>query len=497
MMALAGCALLAPVSPTLLGAAVSAVSVTDSSVKGRVVNLPIATTPVKWVITNNKENNYVMLVSLQNVCSISAVGCKHYSGSSFITGTVWNASGESLACNANDGYCAQIVAYPKTYNYLQQMDNVYDNFPDAIGGFGKGTVILDKSWNMDAFNTTGGRVTSYNSIPYGTVTSRVNLPSHYEWQIGLDTGTGSSSSPVAEPATNSVGNLWCSAQYSNHNNFSVDTPCLGQNIASWFNPLWLRSVNSGNSMVWYISGEAIRSLSSGVTYSRLGLLPAIWLAGTVQINSGCGTMSQPYCLVGDTWCEAMICSMAKLVVTATTGSAGAGITLSGTAEAGGNGQSMTVWADACNVAGQCVRKTYNGFTSATSATPQNWTLSWAASELPAGTYNGTVWAGLAAGSDNVVAQSGTVNFTISPKVLTIEMTVIKNRAFSLSAGPVAGFDVTLGTNNGVTAGNSGGKLVLSSASGLAGSTTATFGNTKFEITVIEPPQISVSNVSFE
>jgi hypothetical protein len=159
---------------------------------------------------------------------------------------------------------------------------------------------------------------------------------------------------------------------------------------------------------------------------------------------------------------------------------------------------MTVWADACNSVGQCVKKTYSGFNTASSGTAQNWTLTWTASELLAGTYNGTVWAGLTTGSGgNAVAQSGTVNFTISPKVQIIEMTVIKNRAFSLSAGPVAGFDVALGTNNGVTAGSSGGKLVLSSASGLAGSTTATFGNTKFEITVIEPPQITVSNVSFE
>jgi hypothetical protein len=173
------------------------------------------------------------------------------------------------------------------------------------------------------------------------------------------------------------------------------------------------------------------------------------------------------------------------------------MTLSGTAKASGNGQSMTVWADACNSAGQCVRKTYGGFTSATSGTAQNWTLSWAASELPAGAYNGTVWVGLSAGSNNLTAQSGVVNFTISSKVRTMRMTVIKSKAFSLNIGPVGDFDIALGTNNGVTAANSSNNLVLSSAGGLASNTTATFGNSKFEITVVEQPQITVSNVSFE
>jgi hypothetical protein len=158
---------------------------------------------------------------------------------------------------------------------------------------------------------------------------------------------------------------------------------------------------------------------------------------------------------------------------------------------------MMVWADACNSAGQCVRKSTSSFAAATSASAQNWTLTWAASELPAGTYNGTVWVGLSAESDNLVAQSGAVNFTIGPKTQTIEMTVIKNQAFSLDVGPVVDFDVALGTNNGVMAGNVGGKLVLSSVTGLASNIAATFGNTKFEITVIDPPQITVSNVSFE
>jgi hypothetical protein len=112
-------------------------------------------------------------------------------------------------------------------------------------------------------------------------------------------------------------------------------------------------------------------------------------------------------------------------------------------------------------------------------------------------YNGTVWVGLMAGSDNVAAQSGAVNFTISSTAKTYWLTVMKNKAFSIGVGPMASFDVALGSSNGVTAANSGNNLVLSSAGGLASNTTATFGNTKFEITVIEQPQISVTNVSFE
>jgi hypothetical protein len=196
------------------------------------------------------------------------------------------------------------------------------------------------------------------------------------------------------------------------------------------------------------------------------------------------------------------CPATKLIITSTTGS-DAGITLSGTAKAIANGQNMTVWADACNTAGQCVRKTKDNFNVASSGTAQSWELTWTKSELPAGDYKGTIWVGLTAGTDNLSAQSGEVGlFTISSVVKTFEATVIRDKAFSLSVGAISSYD--LGTislsavNNGVTASEVGGKLVLSSTSGLANTTTtATFGNTQFVITAIDQPKLAISNVSFE
>jgi hypothetical protein len=294
---------------------------------------------------------------------------------------------------------------------------------------------------------------------------------------------------------NSVGDLWCRAQYGvsgTDTNGGADNNCIGQIIYADFYYPWLRSARNDNRYVWNIFGDS--SSDMAFTYSdtnvAFAILPAFWLSSSICTGSGGGTKSSPYSLEA---CP----TPAKLTITTTAGSTGAGITLSGTAKAGDNGQSMMVWADVCNTAEQCVRKTYSGFANATSNTAQNWTLTWTAAQLPAGTYNGMVWVGLTAGSNNLFAQSGAVNFAISSVVKTFEATVIKNKAFSLSAGPVASFDITLGTNSGVTAGSSGGKLVLSSATGLTSNTTATFGNTRFEITVVELPQITVSNVSFE
>jgi hypothetical protein len=253
--------------------------------------------------------------------------------------------------------------------------------------------------------------------------------------------------------------------------------------------------------VWVIYGNASDSLHGYGASNAIGVLPAIWLASAVSTTGGSGTYNNPYCLVAnDPLC------LANLIIMTTTGSAGDGITLTGTAKASENNQNMTVWADACNVAGQCVRKMIADFDLASSGTAQEWMLTWAASELPTGTYDGTRWVGLttAAGEtiiDALSAQSGPVNFTIDAVVRTFLVTVIESQPFSLEVGAVSNYDLGASslpaTNNGVTASNVGGKLVIASTTGLASNTTATFGNTKFEITVIPLPQLTVSNVNLE
>jgi hypothetical protein len=229
----------------------------------------------------------------------------------------------------------------------------------------------------------------------------------------------------------------------------------------------------------------------------LGILPTVWAATEICLGEGEGVVASPYNLVK---------CLAELRVTATSGNENEGITVSGFARAGGKGQEMRVWADACNSAGQCVRKEYGGFDVASSGTAQEWTLSWEASELPAGTYNGTVWVGLTVGNETrgyetITAESDPVNFTIAATTRTFPVTVIENQGFSLDVGVVSNYDLGTTplpvTSNGVTASNAGGKLVLASTTGLASNATATFGNTKFEMTVIEQPQVQVLEVSFE
>jgi hypothetical protein len=94
-----------------------------------------------------------------------------------------------------------------------------------------------------------------------------------------------------------------------------------------------------------------------------------------------------------------------------------------------------------------------------------------------------------------------VNFVIAPAVQTYPVTVFTKQGFNLEVGAVSNYDLGVSalpvTNNGVTASNVGGKLILSAATGLASNTVATFGNTSFAFTIIDPPQITVTNVSFE
>jgi hypothetical protein len=341
---------------------------------------------------------------------------------------------------------------------------------------------------MDGFNTSGTRSDNYNSA----VTKRVNLVSYYEWQTGLDTGTGNSISYSTEPIVNSVGDLWCRAQYSDHSSFPAENNCLGQNVGSGFRYPWLRSANSSDAdNAWLVYGISSDSLNDYYTNYTYGVLPAVWLSSAVSTTGGSGTYAGPYCLVVDD----PLCT-ANLAVTTTTGSAASGITLTGTAKASDNNQNMTVWADACNTAGQCVRKTKTDFDSSNSSIEQRWILNWEAAELPAGTYNGTVWVGLATSvsgttMDTLAVQSGVVNFAISSVVKTYPVMVIKDQAFTLNVGALSNYDLDTtslpAASNGVTADKSGSDLVLSSAAGtgLNSATAATFGNASFVFTVQE------------
>jgi hypothetical protein len=474
-----------------------------------VVNLPIAGTDVKWVITANQETNptngsgtYVMLVSLENVCSINEIGCRTYQGIASNSGTAWNGLTTTTNCAVGSatGRCNQLASL-KVYNYLKQMDNVYNNLPDTIGNLPKDNAILDKEWDMDGFNYTDDdtpttRYDNYNA----PITKRVNLISAYEWQeAGLDDGIAAPTVnyyDAAEPVTNSVGDLWCRAQYGTPgtiDNGGDDNNCLNRDFSyfsSGLNYLWLRSAASNNTYyAWLVLEDEWHSLFNQVVHDAKGVFPAIWLSATIsvadesEIAIGSGTKTNPYCLIASD----PLCS-AHLEITTTTGSTEAGITLSGTAKAIANDQDMRIWADACNTAGQCLRKEFTSFDSATSGTAQSWTLSWLLSELPAGTYSGTIWVGLATSTDgNIIdtlsAQSESVNFTLASTIQTYPVTVFKNQPFSLDLGALTNYDLGAlllpTTDHGVTATSTASHLILSSPSGLAAPTTATFGHTAF------------------
>jgi hypothetical protein len=180
--------------------------------------------------------------------------------------------------------------------------------------------------------------------------------------------------------------------------------------------------------------------------------------------------------------------IANLTLTSLSADSSSGISLAGTAKAAANNQNMTVWADVCNTDGQCVRKEFTSFDLANSGTAQEWMLSWVTSELPAGTYSGTIWVNLVTTTngdivDTLSAQSEPVNFTIAPTVRTFPITAFKDQAFSLDVGAVSNYDLGViilpATSNGVTATNVSEKLILSSSTGLATATTATFGHTIF------------------
>jgi hypothetical protein len=103
--------------------------------------------------------------------------------------------------------------------------------------------------------------------------------------------------------------------------------------------------------------------------------------------------------------------------------------------------------------------------------------------------------------DTLSAQSEPVNFTLASTIQTYPVTVFKNQDFSLDLGAITNYDLASlslpTTDHGVTATTTASHLVLSSTSGLAAPTTATFGHTAFVFTPIDLPQLTISNFSFE
>jgi hypothetical protein len=194
----------------------------------------------------------------------------------------------------------------------------------------------------------------------------------------------------------------------------------------------------------------------------------------------------------------------SLSITSVTGDANNGIVLTGSARGGSNGETMTVVSHACNTNNECIRREYSGFESSSIVTSQNFTLSFPISDLPTGTYNGTLWLSLTTSSgETLILQSSLVNFIIDPTIHTYPLTTLHNRPFNIAVGSTTNYDlgsISLPyTISGITATDTNNTLFLSSLTGLptTGTVTATFGNTSFVVNVITvPPQAGIIEVSF-
>jgi predicted phage tail protein len=125
----------------------------------------------------------------------------------------------------------------------------------------------------------------------------------------------------------------------------------------------------------------------------------------------------------------------------------------------------------------------------------NWTLTWNSSELPAGTYAGTV---VAKNSTGGTAESAAVNFTIATKEIPIK--VVKNQAFNIKLGDanvinLAGCALPY-TASGVTISNTSNVLYASNSSGgIAADTTITCGGTNISAKVVTPALPTITTVN--
>ena len=453
------------------------------------------------------------------------------------------------------GYSNNISDTKTTYNVLRVLANFYHALPTNIGSKTKNDALARYDWDMigvnDASNPpvagwytgTGTNNRAWPATPVyaargvnfdfsggNTVanppimTARIGLPSYTEWQGGLYHFGDFPVIPGGTPAFNppNIGSLqpgssstFCKARFNAYNcnlnnngvpgypspfasgvNFTYldddgNSVTLGQRSAA--NPRvhlsWFRTPSTGGQRaVWMIdSRTSTHSVRSPHSYINLGVAPTIWLASDIEIVGGEGTYDAPFCLSGG-HCQKI------LDVTYTTGLAASGVNLSGTVNGTAVNQNVAVMAAVCSTDGKCVSKVTTVNTGAKNEV-QNWTLTWTPSDLPAGTYSGTVWVQALSGGDWLTAEeSGMISFAILPR--NYDLVVMKNEPFNLALGDAASLEITPGTVGGVTVSiDSGNRAVIVNGT-LAADSVLTFGNANLNFTVIEPATNQVTNLQF-
>lgn len=251
---------------------------------GKVINIPVGGNNVPWIISGYNDGDYSMVMAMTNICTLpgNPAGCVNSAGSPSATGTVWNLTAGTTTSNNN---CTQGTG--GACNYFTQMTNIWNTLGDSSGniaGQPKVGVVRNTTWNMDGFNSNGVRSANFNT----PVTRQVNLPSYFDWQTGMDGGSGDSNIFPTNPAVNSLGQRFCHARYNTTN-------CTGANVGATYQYPWLRSAFSDfTARTWLLRGDSGISLDNNYTSNTHGLLPVFWLSSDITFHCGLGTYNNPY-----------------------------------------------------------------------------------------------------------------------------------------------------------------------------------------------------------
>jgi hypothetical protein len=195
---------------------------------------------------------------------------------------------------------------------LPYLDGVYNSITSTIGGVAKASAIRNTTWNMTAYMDDG--TVFNNSTYFPSTTSRLSLPSHYEWQAGRDTGGNNSISRLAEPLNGSLGDAWCRAKAGG----LTDNSCLTSGVID--TAVWTRSArvvdtnylgNANNQVAVYAISSGSESLGYLPAHVYLPLRPVMWLSNSVNVAcEGQGNLLIPMQLTtasgADCWDSALV-----------------------------------------------------------------------------------------------------------------------------------------------------------------------------------------------
>jgi hypothetical protein len=259
-----------------------------------------------WMVSGYTDGNYTMLMAVDNPCAAILGGGGGAICKDGALAVRWNAGDndiDTLGCatGASINFCNRIGYERKSHNYIFSLDRMYADFPDTIGGVSKGSAIRETEWNMSAFYPDGTR---YSTAEYPKVTTRLNLPSRYDWQVGLDTGSGNTPAPSAEPADYSLGDYYCRVVAGNT---TINNSCLNGVItdARWTRSAVRATASTGDVENYkYTFGVSPTDIGWLPSYYTLNVYPVMWVSNSVYITCEVwGTPAVPLALTTSSGAE--------------------------------------------------------------------------------------------------------------------------------------------------------------------------------------------------